>query len=181
MPRSNKQLVGPLAVLLVDMQVNFVKHLSPRNLARLMEAQTRIIRECANRNIPLIVLELAGYGRTAKELRDEIEKVPRVICLRKEFNGGFKYTGLHRRLQKLGIRSLVIMGMNASYCVSSTVATAIRLKYRIVTTNDLVADSEAVSSRIYRALFRQHGPFPASVPPLLAAIKPALRRRRPKK
>lgn len=127
-----------LAVLLIDMQDHFINTEEKKNL---VPNHISVIRFCAEKNIPVVVLEFSNRGQTTKALREEVNKLPKenVCWLKKYYNDAFCCTKLHKELQSKGIRTLLLMGINAGYCIYSTGRSAIKHGYKIVTSGDLIA------------------------------------------
>jgi len=132
-----------LAILLIDMQDFYIDNDEKREL---IPRQISALRLCEN-NIPLVVLEYNHRGETTNILKREIKNLPQknVIWMKKYWNDGFKDTGLHERLQKRGIQTLLLMGINAGFCVYATAKSALSYGYRIVTCGDLIAGYEGKS------------------------------------
>ena len=139
---DEREIVPPdnVGVVLIDMQRLFTESIEARKRELMISAQGQIVRSCATLDIPLVVLEYDGYGQTIRPLADEITKVPSTILLIKTFDDGFMGTRLHEVLQGLGVKSLVLMGINASYCVLSTASSAIGLGYKIFVPKSTIAD-----------------------------------------
>ena len=128
--------------LLIDMQDEFVRDIADETRAKMIARQAQVIQTCAEKDIPLIVLEYEGSGKTIPVLLCEIAKVPRTVTIIKEHNDGFRRTKLHKILRTFGARELVLMGVYASFCVRETAASAVAKRYGVVTADDVVADSE---------------------------------------
>lgn len=129
-----------LAVLLIDMQEEWVERVEPATRSEIIAGQVDVIRQCSKLDIPLFVLEYAGEGNTIKILRNEVAKVPRVLTVRKWFDDGFDRTDLCGRMNKLGVETALLMGLNASCCVRSTGTGAINASFDIITAENLIAD-----------------------------------------
>lgn len=91
-------------------------------------------------DIPLFVLEFKNYGKTIPELRTEIKEVPRKSFITKSYNNGFRKTGLDEMPEMRRADSLLLMGINASYCVLDTAKCAVEKRYRVITAEDLIAN-----------------------------------------
>ena len=138
--------IGFSAVLLIDMQEKFVGKLERGKKEQLVRAQSAVIRHCAAVDTPLIVLEYEKYGPTIEELQAVIRNVPRVTVITKSKDNGFLGTDLHHTLDALGTQSFLITGINASCCVLETAHNAITKGYRILTAEDLIADSVSLNN-----------------------------------
>jgi nicotinamidase-related amidase len=127
-----------LAVLIIDMQYVFVDTQEKRDL---IPNHIAVVKFCADKNIPVVMIELVGCGSTVRELKEEVNKLPKknVFKLKKAYNSAFNATYLHEELQVKKIRTLVLMGVNAGYCIHATGISAINLGYEIITSSDLIA------------------------------------------
>ncbi len=153
------------AILLIDMQRSFVLQLDVADRVKIVARQRRVLTQCIKHNTPVVILEFRGYGATLPSLMERVAKVPRTFSILKEDNDGFENTELHELLSKLDVTSILLMGINASYCVLETAKSAIRLSYSITTAGDLIADPReyrfkskekgwyATNGRMCRSLF----------------------------
>jgi len=130
--------------VLIDMQPYFVNKLEAGTRERLIQAQVKVIRYCAEKDIPLIVLEYEKRGTTLAELRAEARKVSRVVVITKGHSSGFQSVQFRQELDAFKADSLLLMGVNASCCVLATALDAHDEKYRILTAPDLIADGPSV-------------------------------------
>lgn len=128
-----------VAVLLIDMQVLFLQDLHPWIRARLIRSQLKVLKECAKKDIPVVCLEYEGYGPTHPSLLEALEKVPRTEFIRKDCNSGFRRTNLEQILkERFMSTTLVLMGVNASFCVLETAISARRKGFKLATAKDLI-------------------------------------------
>lgn len=127
------------AVILIDMQAGFLECISHRTQKKLIKNQVQVLEYCRLNSIPLIILEYEGYGRTHKKLMRKAKKIPKCIIIQKCLNNGFTNPGLEKCLLELRIKTVLLMGINADYCVKSTGLSAIHHGFRIVTANSLIA------------------------------------------
>ena len=52
------------AVILIDMQSGFIDEIEANKRAEIISGQISILKECAEKDIPVIVLEFKTYGET---------------------------------------------------------------------------------------------------------------------
>lgn len=123
------------------MQSKCTTLLSTRTYHKLVKEHLRVVRACAEKNIPIVVLEFGDWGLTVDVLKREIDKVPRKALIIKPHRDGFIATKLDKTLKSFDANSLLLMGVNASYCVLETAKSAVRLRYKIITAEKLIADS----------------------------------------
>lgn len=151
----------PVAVLIVDMQSGFLENHTEEAQQNLISAQVKIISECAEQDVPVIVLEFDAdhYGPTVPQIMNELKHVPRVSRLGKTWDDGFTNPDLHEALKALGIEKLVLMGINASYCVRATAKSAVRKGYRIFTADDLISDASHIPAGKSESWYQVNGTF----------------------
>ncbi len=134
-----------LAVVLIDMQARFLRHIAKKDAKRILKASIMVIKElCVGGEIPLVVVEYAGYGDTVRTLEKKIERVPE--CRRKLFlkSGwdGFECSEFSRHLHYMGVDTLLLTGIYADCCVKATAESAVANGYEIVTAYSLVAGTD---------------------------------------
>lgn len=133
--------VRGLAVILVDMQDHFVGMLGADDKECLIRNQTTILKECAEHGVPVVVLEYVGHGKTVYPLAELVAKVPKTVTIAKCCDDGFSGTDLDVHLIGLKAKSVILMGVNASFCVKETAQSAVRLGYQVFTSDRLIADA----------------------------------------
>ncbi len=122
------------------MQSSFTNRLLDNVRTRLVEAQKQILRTCARKDIPIVVLEYWNHKDTINEISRELRLIPRVRFILKRNWDGFQATILNEVLNGFKAESLLFMGVYASGCVLSTASTAVNLGYNIFTSEDLIAE-----------------------------------------
>lgn len=127
------------AVLLIDMQTKYIKYLRKGSVNRLLPSQIKVIRQCADLDIPLVILEYINAGPTQPKLMREARRVPRLVVITKQLDNGFSQSELHVQLQEWKSKNLLIAGIHAEYCVFRTAEAALQLGYTIVTSPSLIA------------------------------------------
>ena len=129
-----------LVVILVDMQHSFVEELTKED-KNIISNQILIIRQCAEKDIPVLVLEYVGIDKTIDILVEELNMVKKSITIQKVKDEGFYDTGLENLLRLMGAKSLLFMGINASCCIEETAKKAIEFNFKVKISNDVVADN----------------------------------------
>lgn len=125
--------------VLIDMQSGFVGGLRRGALPRILKSQIKVLGQCVEENIPTVVLEYRGHGKTIDELAAVLSQVPRTRTIIKSNDDGFENTTLHKTLRSWGSQNLLLMGINAEACVKETAQSALRLNYAIATSSKLIA------------------------------------------
>lgn len=131
---------GSTAVILIDMQEDFVCGLTEHARDKIITGQRRIIQLCVDHDIPFFTVEYQGHGETIPELSEEIEQVKRRWTVLKLSKSAFSQPVLRQILTDLHISQLVLMGVNASLCVFFTARDARDHGYQLITGNELIAN-----------------------------------------
>ncbi len=129
------------ALLLIDMQSPFLERELSSKL-KLIPHQIVLIRHCAENCIPIIVIEFNGEGKTIFPLSKELSKASSrtdIYTFKKDMDDAFENRELQKKLQILGIKKLILTGINAGHCVHATAISASRLGYKILTSENLIA------------------------------------------
>lgn len=128
-----------LAVLLIDMQDYFIQ--GNRDKINLIPNQISILNFCIDKNIPLMWIEYANCGNTARDLTKTINRFTKknVYKILKNHDDAFLGTNLHNRLAKLGKKTLLLLGINAHACILATARSAVDYGYTIITSKNLIA------------------------------------------
>lgn len=132
---------GKLAVVLIDMQTYFVKKLREGDAERIISNQIKILKHCCQFDIPVIAFELEPkrHGNMISEIAEIVNGNSNYELMVKRRYSAFWETNLDKRLKKLKIKKLFIMGINACYCVRETAEDAIERGYEIVTSNEVIS------------------------------------------
>lgn len=137
--------IGPnrpnYATLLIDMQSGFLNGAPDEINQRLFSAQKSVLQFCAEEDIPVMVLEYVGKGKTVGYLQQEVDLVRDHLTLVKPENDGFLQTSLEKKLQDWKATDLIVMGIHASFCVRETSNSALKNGYRLHTARDCIANA----------------------------------------
>ncbi len=128
-----------LCVLLIDMQDKFVEK-NYRKM-RIVPNQVRILEFCNANLVPIVIFEYAGFGKTIENIRSVVENRSgnNIHFLEKKYNDAFYNTKLDSLLETLKTKTILIMGINAGFCVYETTQSALFKGYQVVTSRDLIA------------------------------------------
>jgi len=127
-----------LAVLLIDMQSGFINTEEKR---KLIPNQISVLNQCFKKEIPVIIVEFEGEGKTDDALLKVVENNHTSAChkITKSVNDAFSEKELNNLLKKIKAKTLLLMGINACACVFETAVTAKRKGYELITSEDLIA------------------------------------------
>lgn len=135
-----------VGVLVIDMHDELLKNISPKELKQQLLSQLNVFNFCGQNGIPVFVLEYAGWGSTTSILKERIDSLENKIFITKVFDDGFDGTILENELKKQGVSTLLLMGINASFCVRLTAQGALDRGYKIMTAGDLIANPEKIQN-----------------------------------
>lgn len=91
---------------------------------------------------PVVVIQhesadgLLAYGTEGWKLAVGLDVQPTDIRLRKKATDSFHNTALHAMLQDLGVKRLVICGIQSDFCVDTTTRRALALGYPVTLVSD---------------------------------------------
>lgn len=141
--------LGPTAALLVvDVQRGFDDLAwGPRNNPQAEANVARLIAAWRGAGAPVVhvhhdsphpdgLLRRGGPGHAPKP---EAEPAPGEAVYRKRVNSAFIGTGLEADLRRLGVDTLVIVGLTTNHCVSTTARMAGNLDFRTLVVGDATA------------------------------------------
>ena len=133
-----------IAVMLIDMQDFFLKKFEPKVLDALIKNQLMLIDFCVKKKVPFIVVEYkAGgkfRGKTIKKLDGRIKGVHKETLI-KEYNSAFTRSQLDTILIDMGIKEIILAGINSSACVQDTAIGALHRGYKVITGHGIIAKS----------------------------------------
>jgi hypothetical protein len=140
-PQNEK---GRYGVFLIDMQPLFLENIDKEELRNEIPNQIEVLKYAQRNKIPIFVLEYGNSGGgTIQELNDVLSKSNYELIIKNE-NNGFEGTSLNSKLEEYGIKEVILMGVNSCSCVKDTAIGALDNGYGIVTSPDVIAESEGV-------------------------------------
>ncbi|MBP6855064.1 MAG: cysteine hydrolase [Candidatus Pacebacteria bacterium] len=128
-----------LLVLLIDMQEDFVANKYRKR--KIIPNQVRILEFCNANLIPVVIFEFVGYGKTVEDITAVAENKSgnNVHFLEKKYDDAFYNPKLNSILESSRTKTILMMGVNAGFCVYETAKSAIENGYQVVTSRDLIA------------------------------------------
>jgi nicotinamidase-related amidase len=137
---GNQILDVPTAVLLIDMQEEFLDDIDPYEKDRIIGKQKEVLGICINGDIPVAALRCSGVGNIISELSSMVYEVPRHCELKKTEDDGFDGTDLESTLRNWDVEKCFLMGINADGCVRRTGRGAVARRFQIATSDDVIAE-----------------------------------------
>jgi nicotinamidase-related amidase len=134
---------GKTAVLVMDFQVRQVNALSETTRTRLLPSVKNVLAKVRSRKIPVIFIEVVRGERTPENaLYNGFVPEPGEQLLTKHRTGPWTTTNLDEILKKQGIDTLVLMGINTSRVVLTTICFAADMDYKLIVLSDCCADAD---------------------------------------
>lgn len=137
------------------MQQLYVGNLRPGCAEIIIPAQQRVLEACCELEVPVIVVEMVGAGKTITPLLDIILRCPkRDFVYKGEKNrptcDGFSNPHLLHTLRKWNTSCILIMGINAAYCVKATIHTGIcRYNLEFILSPNLIGGANSTRNFIH--------------------------------
>ena len=109
---------------------------------RVIERINCVARMMRFAGAPVIMIQhesaggLLDFGTDGWKLAEGLEVLPTDILMRKKATDSFHQTELNALLQELGIKDLVICGLQSEFCVDTTTRRALALGYPVVLVSD---------------------------------------------
>lgn len=137
--------IGGSAVLLIDMQADFLQFAERESIDMLVQNQLELLHQERKRGSAIVVFEYLGHGPTISPLREMALTYERVKFITKTQNGGFENFSpidpdnpIHV-LNQWSVDHLIVAGVNGAYCVKCTVAGALKAGFSVSTSAKVVA------------------------------------------
>jgi nicotinamidase-related amidase len=165
MPSDSRKPTTPpvvdesLAVVVIDMQEEFLQQLAPTSMVRLIRAHKKFLLSCAESNVKVVVIEhTCTDQKTTPHLLPVLNRILRLRTIRKDRDDAFEGSGLPWLLEELAVTRLILTGINASSCVYDSAKSAINAKFNVTVVGELLADWEGYADyQKSRSLFRDMG------------------------
>jgi nicotinamidase-related amidase len=134
-----------LAILMIDMQTKFLADLDPGERDKIIQGQLRLLEQAKALETLVINVRFAGdNGPTDQRLIDSWLRMTNKAPLLKYKDDAFSVPTLNPFLQKRGVKTLVLAGINASFCVLETAKSAVLRGYEVHVADDLIADGRTL-------------------------------------
>lgn len=132
------------ALMIIDVQLGMFDERFPvYNGEALLETLKALIARARGAGIPLIYIQHDGQGDDPLRpdlpgwvIHPDIQPAPGDPVIRKLHPDAFQETGLQETLEKLGIKNLVIAGIQTEFCVDTTCRRAYSLGYNATLVED---------------------------------------------
>lgn len=125
------------ALIIVDMQTALVEA-EPYNRAVVIENIKELLNACREKEIPVIYIQHDGgsgdeleHGSSGWTIYKEIAPLPNEKVFEKQYNSAFRKTGLRDYLDAIGVKNIILCGMQTEYCMDATCKVAFEFEYKI--------------------------------------------------
>ena len=124
----------------------------------MIRAQRTLLEQCAENDVPVLVVEDATLPQTIPALQERLERVPRTRCFTKLEYDGFERPEVEKQLERWDASVLLLTGLYASHCVYRTARSARERGFGIATADALIADqAEGTAPGKRRAWYQENG------------------------
>ena len=149
-------------ILPMDFQNRMLNELSEVDRKEILKKTNDILAKARQIGIPVIYIEVRRGERTPEmEIHPALTPKPGELVLTKQRTGPFTTTNLNEILKKLGVDTLVLMGIATQGCVLTTVRCGSDLDYKLIVVSDCCANPP--DAEVHRILMEKVFPHQASV------------------
>ena len=150
------------AILPMDFQNRMLAELSEETRTEILKKANDILAKARQIGIPVIFIEFRRGERTPEmEIHHALTPQTGELVLTKQRTGPFTTTNLNEVLKKMGVDTLVLMGIATQGCVLTTVRCAADMDYKLIVVSDCCANPP--SAVVNRILMENVFPAQASV------------------
>lgn len=149
---KNIKTNSDIAVLLIDMQPEFINEIAQEEITKIWNAQKEIIRYCIANEMLLVHIEFAPDKKIKDntnitiELKEELSRTHNLISFTKYSCNAFEFPDNTKYLKNIlldkGIREVFLTGIYASVCVLDS-AEGAKDSFRVSTADTVIMDDES--------------------------------------
>ena len=129
------------AVIVIDYQPKTLSYFTKEFQNDIITRANKVLSAVRQKSIPVVFVQ-RGQGTHDVEIHPQIIRQVQDIVLIKTNSGAFSTTNLDDRMKKLGIDTLVLMGIYTSGAVMSTLRWAADINYKLYLISDCCADRD---------------------------------------
>jgi nicotinamidase-related amidase len=132
------------ALLVIDVQVgNFAENDCVFKSDELLSTIADLIAQARNVNMPIVYVQHCGSpgavdepGTPGWEIHPAIAPAKDEVIIQKTHPDSFQDTSLQQELESMGVKKLIITGLQTEYCVDTTCRRAYSLGYEVTLVKD---------------------------------------------
>ena len=148
------------ALLVIDVQKDFFEggDVQRKSLKDAVWGINQVVKLFRGLNLPVVYVQHMNEAEDLKpgnpgfDLPDEFDVRPEDIRITKVYGNSFNKTGLHEKLQALGVDTLILTGFCAEWCVLSTYRGAEDLDYKPILVLGTVASGNLENLRFVESI-----------------------------
>ena len=129
------------AVVVIDYQPKTLSYFTKEFQNDIIARANKVLSAVRQKGIPVIFVQ-KGESIPDEQIHPQIIRQPRDLVLIKKNSGAFSTTNLDERMKKLGIDTLVLMGIYTSGAVMSTLRWGADINYKLYLVSDCCADRD---------------------------------------
>jgi len=153
MPGPSKLDKKKTAVVILDYQINLLGSFPAELQTELLAGANKILAIARKNHLPVFFTQ-RGAGKPEQEIDPGLVRLPGEVTLVKEKRAPFASTNIDERLKKLGIDTLVVMGIHTSSTVLSTVRCGTEIGYQFFVISDCCNDLDMdVQEFLFKRVF----------------------------
>ncbi|WBW95707.1 cysteine hydrolase family protein [Oceanirhabdus sp. W0125-5] len=137
--------MGKKAILIIDVQKEMFmfEGYEPYNGIEMLKNIKSILEKGREMDIPIFFIQhtmtegkLFREGTVGWEIHEDIAPLTNEKCLKKYNCDSFQDTGLHEILESIGVKELIIAGMQTEYCIDTAFRRSFSLGYDSILVSD---------------------------------------------
>lgn len=129
------------AVVVIDYQPKTLSYFTKEFQNDIIARANKVLSAVRQKGIPVIFVQ-KGESIPDEQIHPQIIRQPGDLVLIKKNSGAFSTTNLDERMKKLGIDTLVLMGIYTSGAVMSTLRWGADINYKLYLVSDCCADRD---------------------------------------
>jgi nicotinamidase-related amidase len=140
-------------VVAMDYQLDTLGAFPPEFQSGLIARANKVLTTARKAGLPIIFV-LKGAGTTAPEIDPRLSRQAQEAVLIKKKHAPFASTDIDARLKKLGIDTIVLMGIHTGGDILSTVRCGTEIDYKFFVISDCCADRDQdVAQYLFEKVF----------------------------
>ena len=141
------------AIVIMDYQVGILNSFPKEFQTELLSRANKVLNITRQNGMPVFFVQ-RGEGTSEVEIDSRLIRLPGEAVLTKKKRSPFPSTNLDERLKKLGLNTIVLMGIHTSGSVLSTVRCGTEIDYEFFVISDCCADrDEDVQKFLFERVF----------------------------
>lgn len=131
-------------LLVVDVQTALIES-HPYQEKKILKNIGQLLAQCRKSGIEVIYVrhdsgedDELKYGSEGWQVEHRVEPAAGERIFDKKFNSAFRQTGLKEYLDKKGVKNIILVGLQAEYCIDATCKVAFEYGYQVYVPRDCI-------------------------------------------